>query len=202
MLRTSSRVFTLCLSLADMQGADVAISVSHCDYMLTNHLHDDQHLCRYIDEIRMCWAIFLYFFSAGNPAFVSHSSDGDFGCVPFRGKFMLCVLAKSPDPRSAFTSFLSSSSAITSWPTDQLWHSLPVRVRVSKSWKQCLAFIWGLIKVCLELCCVPSLSSSGYRQTGHAHYPTVNYWNFSFSTNVWWPSDWSKKNIEEETAVL
>lgn len=64
--RTSSQGF---YSLTNTQSTHVAIFV-HCDYMLTNHLHDDKHLCRCIYEI---WTVFLSFFSVGNPAFVSRS---------------------------------------------------------------------------------------------------------------------------------
>ena len=66
--RASSLSLFLSLSLSlslltKTQGADVAIFVPHCDYMLTKHLHDYQHLCRCIDEILMCWTVSLSFFS-------------------------------------------------------------------------------------------------------------------------------------------
>lgn len=36
-----------------------SIFVPHCDYMLTDHLHGYQHLCRYIDEEWKRWSVFL-----------------------------------------------------------------------------------------------------------------------------------------------
>lgn len=50
------------------QGTDVAISVAHCDYMLTDHLHGYRYLCRSIDEIWMCWAFFSPFLFRGTPS--------------------------------------------------------------------------------------------------------------------------------------
>lgn len=64
--------------LANTQSTDVAIFVSHCDYMLTNHLHDYQHLCRCstlmrYEHVGPSFLSFFSFFSVGNPAFVSRS---------------------------------------------------------------------------------------------------------------------------------
>lgn len=71
---TLSLPISLSLSLlTKTPRADVVIFVPHCDYMLTNHLHDYQHLCRCIDEKLMCWTVSLSFLS-WNPGLVSHSS--------------------------------------------------------------------------------------------------------------------------------
>lgn len=68
---------------ADMQSADVAISVSRCDYMLTGRRHDDQHLCRCIDEI---WT--ASFSSAGIPALVSMWVITETSLFDFFSQFM------------------------------------------------------------------------------------------------------------------
>lgn len=90
--RSSSKAlsFSPSLSPTSRQSA-LAIFVPHCDYMLTDHLHGYQHLCRYIDEAWVCWSVFLF-----------------------------SQIALRPGTASAFISSLSSSPAVTSWPPDRL----------------------------------------------------------------------------------
>lgn len=94
------------LSVSNMQRADVAIFVTHCDYMLVTVSMTTSISA---DEISMCWTVFLSFLLHWKPCIlsVSRSSHGD---VTFCGNFTRSVLAKSPwdivaDPKISFHLF-------------------------------------------------------------------------------------------------
>lgn len=123
---TSSQDFHSVCLLTNMQSADVAIFVSHCDYMLTNHLHDYQHLCRCIDGIWMCWTVSFSFQSETlHSCLAEMSLSVGILCFAFQPNHSK-TQHRIQDQLSSL--LLSSSPAVTSRPSDQLWHPLPLWV--------------------------------------------------------------------------
>lgn len=140
---------------------------------------------------------FRSFFSVGNPAFVSRSSDGrplrrchclwEFHALCFCQITLRCS-ARSNISSPLFTFFFPCSHILTPRPT------LTTSAVVSRGLSYLkevfhLQALRGVIIFRIQTDKTCSFKSS------------VNSWNSSSSTNVWWPSEWSKINFKKETAL-
>lgn len=83
---------SLTLSVSNTQSADVAIFISHCDYMLVTISMTTSISADILMRHECAGLFFLPFFSVGNPALAAHTGT-HFGDVTPRGN---SVLAKSP----------------------------------------------------------------------------------------------------------
>lgn len=141
MLRTSQGFLS---PLTNTQSTNVAIFVSDCDYMLTDHLHDYQHLCRYIDEIGCVLDGFSLSFQLET---LYSYSQLTWGITLSVGILCFCVLANHSETKQQIHNHLSPSSAVTSWPQTNS-RSLPLGVGASNIWLSSLDS-----SRCLELNC-------------------------------------------------
>lgn len=146
MLRTSQGFHS---PLTNTLSANVAIFVSHCGCMLTDHLHDDQHLCRYIDEISCALDCFSLSFHLEKPSSLL--------AVRVRGLHLLwvfdafCVLANHSEMKQQIHDHLSSFSyfylPLQSHPHPRPTHTpspiMSVSLRLSGFHLRALQSVWS-----------------------------------------------------------